>query len=250
MILFFVFVVFALPCLALPCLVCLFLSICLFFVLFLSVIFLFLFLCFSDRWEWKADRLAKKNPNFFGGYLLKIPGNVAMGEERFFFLALFLVICGLTRHFTYFPSSLDQHCPTKTTDLRSRDRGNPWSLLFAPDKSHECGWQRWRVYLDPCPWAGEVACAILWSSVASSQNSVFRPLGYERFFVSVFYTPAAKCALNRSLIGARHKSLAVEWALYTEGGSEPLTSSPRSAFATLSLISSNEVCGEHKMRRI
>ena len=51
--------------------------------------------------------------------------------------------------------------------------------------------------------------------------------------------------LNRSLIGARHKSPAVEWALYPKGGSEPLTSSPRSEFTTLSLISSNEVCGEH-----
>ena len=29
-------------------------------------------------------------------------------------------------------------------------------------------------------------------------------------FVSVFYTPAAKCFFNGSLIGARHKSPAVE----------------------------------------
>ena len=29
-------------------------------------------------------------------------------------------------------------------------------------------------------------------------------------FVSVFYTPAAKCVFNRSLIGGRHKSPAVE----------------------------------------
>ena len=29
-------------------------------------------------------------------------------------------------------------------------------------------------------------------------------------FVSVFYTPAAKCVLYRGLIGARHKSPAVE----------------------------------------
>ena len=45
----------------------------------------------------------------------------------------------------------------------------------------------------------------------------------------------------------RHKSPAVEWALYTEGGSELLTSSPRSEFTTLSLISSNEVCGQHEI---
>ena len=29
-------------------------------------------------------------------------------------------------------------------------------------------------------------------------------------FISVFYTPAAKCVFCRSLIGARHKSSAVE----------------------------------------
>ena len=32
----------------------------------------------------------------------------------------------------------------------------------------------------------------------------------ERVFVSVFYTPTAKCVFDRSLIGARHKSPAVE----------------------------------------
>ena len=38
----------------------------------------------------------------------------------------------------------------------------------------------------------------------------FRPLGDDRVFVSVFYTPAAKCVFNRCMIGARHKSPAVE----------------------------------------
>ena len=66
-------------------------------------------------------------------------------------------------------------------------------------------------------------------------------------FVSVFYTPAAKCVFNRSLIGARHKSPAVERPLYTKGGSEPSTSWPRSEFTALSLISSNEVCGDHEI---
>ena len=33
----------------------------------------------------------------------------------------------------------------------------------------------------------------------------------------------------------------------TKGGSEPLTSSPRSDFTTLSIPSSNEVCGEHEI---
>ena len=42
------------------------------------------------------------------------------------------------------------------------------------------------------------------------KNPVFRPLGDDRVFASVFYTPVAKCVFNRSLIGARHKSPAVE----------------------------------------
>ena len=77
---------------------------------------------------------------------------------------------------------------------------------------------------------------------------MFSPVGRRlRVFVSVFFTPAAKCVFNRSLIGARHKSRAVERALYTKGASEPLTSSPRSELTTLSLISSNEVCGKHEV---
>ena len=39
----------------------------------------------------------------------------------------------------------------------------------------------------------------------------FSPVGRRwRVFVSVFFTPATKCVFNRSLIGARHKSPAVE----------------------------------------
>ena len=73
-------------------------------------------------------------------------------------------------------------------------------------------------------------------------NTVKVKLGDDReFFVLVFYTPAAKYVFNRSLIGARHKLPAVEGALYTKEGSKPLTSSPRSDFTTLSLISSNDV---------
>ena len=115
-------------------------------------------------------------------------------------------------------------------------------------RSHECRWQGWRVYPDPCPRAREVACLVLWSSVASSQNSVFRPLGDDRELLSQLSThQPPNVFFNRSLLGARHKSPAVEWALYTKGGSEPLTSSPRLEFTTMSLISSNEVCGKHEI---
>ena len=120
------------------------------------------------------------------------------------------------------------------------------SSLFRT-RPHECRWQCRRVYLDPCPRVWEVACVVLWSSV-TSQNHLFRPVGGDRVIVSVFYTLAAKCVFNRSLIGARHESPAVEWALYTKGGSEALTSSPRSEFTTMSLILSKEVCGEHEIK--
>ena len=36
-----------------------------------------------------------------------------------------------------FSSSLCHHCPTTAVDLRSRDRGNPQSTLFVPDKAEE-----------------------------------------------------------------------------------------------------------------
>ena len=73
-------------------------------------------------------------------------------------------------------------------------------------------------------------------------NTLKVKLGDDReFFVLVFYTPAAKYVFNRSLIGARHKLLAVEGALYTKEGLKPLTSSPRSDFTPLSWISSNDV---------
>ena len=73
-------------------------------------------------------------------------------------------------------------------------------------------------------------------------------MGDDREFLLQFSKihPPNVC-FNRSLIGARHESPAVEWALYTKGGSEPQTSSPHSEFTTMSLISSNEVCGEHEI---
>ena len=66
-------------------------------------------------------------------------------------------------------------------------------------------------------------------------------------FFSQFSTHQPPNVFLRSLIGARHKSPTTERALYTKGGAGPLTSSPCSEFTTLSLISSNEVYGEHEI---
>ena len=68
------------------------------------------------------------------------------------------------------------------------------------------------------------------------------------FYLSFPHTSRQMCFQQRP-DRRPHKSPAVEWALYTKGGSEPLTSSPRSEFMTMSLISSNEVCGEHEIAR-
>ena len=82
----------------------------------------------------------------------------------------------------------------------------------------------------------------------SSQNDVFRPLGDDRQFFSEFSTHQPPNALYQKpdrrppQITGRRVS-----ALYTKGGSEPLTSSPCSEFTTLSLIVSNEVCGGNEI---
>ena len=52
-----------------------------------------------------------------------------------FFFWLLFGSCSPTGQFVYFSVSLDQHCPPNTIDLRSRDRDNPWSLLFVPDEA-------------------------------------------------------------------------------------------------------------------
>ena len=53
-----------------------------------------------------------------------------------------------------------------------------------------------------------VACVVLWSSVTSAQNSVFRPLGDDR--ECQFSAQQPPNVFLTSLIGARHKSPAVE----------------------------------------
>ena len=54
------------------------------------------------------------------------------------------------------------------------------------------------------------ARVVLWSSVKSPSKLELLPVGRRsRVAVTVFHTPAAKCILNRSLVGARHTSPAV-----------------------------------------
>ena len=71
--------------------------------------------------------------------------------------------------------------------------------------------------------------------------------GRSRVFISAFDTTGAKCNSYISLAGDRQTSPAVVWALYAKDGSEPLTRSSFSNFTTLSLVSSNQVCGAHEL---
>ena len=61
-------------------------------------------------------------------------------------------------------------------------------------------------------------------------------------FCPVFYTAAPKCVCIRRMAGARQISPVVLWTLWPEGGSEPLTSAPRSEFMAQSLVLSIDVC--------
>ena len=59
--------------------------------------------------------------------------------------------------------------------------------------------------------------------------------------------PHTSRTVDRSLVGARNVPPAVVRALHAKGGSEALTSSPRSDITTLSLISSNDMCRAHEI---
>ena len=79
------------------------------------------------------------------------------------------------------------------------------------------------------------------------KNLCFAGWGTIESFDFRFLHTSRQMRFSTSLIGARNESPAVEWALYTKERSEPSTSSPRSEFTTLSLFSSNEVCGAHEI---
>ena len=64
----------------------------------------------------------------------------------------------------------------------------------------------------------------------------------QKMLSPVFYTAAPKCVCIRRLSGARHLSPVVLWTLWPDGGSEPLTSAPRSDFMARSLVLSIDVC--------
>ena len=89
----------------------------------------------GDRWQCKAISLAKKFPNSLLGLFaerFRVTSLWGKNISNVIFLALWS--CGPTGQFVYFSSSPNQHCPPNTNDLRSRDRDNPWSLLFVADK--------------------------------------------------------------------------------------------------------------------
>ena len=74
---------------------------------------------------------------FFGGITycgtIRVKSLWGKNDHNIVFQAIFLS-CGPIGQVVNFSSSLDQHCPPNTTGLRSRDRRNPRSPLFVPDK--------------------------------------------------------------------------------------------------------------------
>ena len=86
----------------------------------------------------EADSLANILPNLFLGLLAeKIPAtSPCMGEEHFSSFLAFFLPCGPTGQLVCFSSSLDQHCPTNTTDLRSRDKRKPITTVLRSGQGH------------------------------------------------------------------------------------------------------------------
>ena len=77
----------------------------------------------------------------------------------------------------------------------------------------------------------------------SGKKGIFFAIGEGlRILSSVFYTLVNKYLCIRRLAGARHVSPAGLWILWPDGGSEPLTSAPRSEFMTQSLVLLIDVC--------
>ena len=127
---------------------------------------------------------------FWGVTCWKIPGNVDMGKKwlKYLFFGSFFSHAVQQVSLSIFHQAIinTAHQTRLTFDLEiETTHGHPSSFQTRP---HECRWQRWRVHLDRCPRAWEVACVVLWSSVTFSQNSVFRPSGDDREFLSQFST--------------------------------------------------------------
>ena len=74
-------------------------------------------------------------------------------------------------------------------------------------------------------------------------------IGIDTFLSPVFYTAAPTCICIRRLAGAHHVSPAVLWTMSPEGGSEPLTSVPRSDFMAQPLFLSIDVCRDSESHR-
>ena len=133
--------------------------------------------------------------------------------------------------------------------FRSRCRINPRPTRFVSGKTSECRWRHRRYQVDPWSRGREVAHGVLDSSPNPKKKAYFVPSEWDRdFFSPVFYTATPKCVCIRRLAGARHVSPAVSWTLWPEGGSEPLTSAPRSAFMAQSLVLSMSVEDSESLR--
>ena len=108
----------------------------------------------------------------------------------------------------YFSSNLDQHCPPNTIDLRCGDRDNPWSLLLVPDEDMSVGDSAEEFISIHA--LGRERLLVVSGGLPSIPLKIrfFFPLGEFLSQFSAHQPP--NVYLTRSLVGACHKSPAVE----------------------------------------
>ena len=85
------------------------------------------------------------------------------------------------------------------------------------------------------------------SSVTSSQNSVFHPLGDDREFLSQFSTHQPPNVFQQKPDRCPPQITGRGVSVVHQGGVGAPNELATFKFTTLSLISSNEVCGEHEI---
>ena len=129
-----------------------------------------------------------------------------------------------------------------TIELRSRHRINSRLTRFVSGKANECRWQHRRYQVDPWSRRREVARNVLRSSPQPEKKVYFFTSERDREFVVGFVHTRGQMFLYQTP-GRRpptyHRPCCEHWP---EGGSEPLTSAPRSEFMTQSFVLWIDIC--------
>ena len=128
-----------------------------------------------------------------------------------------------------------------TIDLRSRHRINPRPTPFVSGKANESRWWPRRYQVDPWSRRRDVARGVLRSFSRTWKNClVFTTVAGSRSFVVCFLDTRGQTFYVEMwpAPATYHRSFCEHWP---EGGSEPLTSAPRSDFMAQSLVLSIDI---------